>query len=161
MPDTDGPCGVNLARSEQRGRLPADVAAAHARLASLPAVRHVRAERDWAAERRAAAELAERLRRTRLQNGNNYAPASPEKFGQGAPKRGAKHALAGRTQRQAILEALRDGPMTAAEICARFQMTRVTQRISDLRDMGHVIPCVRVEREGRVVYAYRLDKEKR
>lgn len=157
MPDTDGQFGVNLARREQRGHLLPEHRAAHQRLASLSAVRHVRAERDWAAERRAAAELAERLRRTRLENGNGYRRADQE-FGQ----RKAKHpTLSGRTQRQAILDALRERPMTAAELCARFQMTRVTQRISDLRDAGHVIPCVRVEREGGVVYEYRLDKEKR
>lgn len=135
---------------------------AHARLASLPTVRHERSQRDISEEARRRAEIAERLRRTRLNNAATYNHA-PSTFGQGAPKRGAKHALAGRTQRQAILEALRDGPMSAAEICARFQVTRATApaRIADLRDAGHEIVTERHETAQGVVYRYRLVKEAR
>lgn len=139
-----------------------DAIAAHARLASLPTVRHSRTERDASESARQRAETAERIRRTRLDNAGTYNAGKPEQFGQGAQKaRGAKHALAGKSQRERILEALRKGPMTAAEICERFHATRATQRIADLRDAGHEIVTERVETERGAAHRYRLVKEKR
>ena len=137
--------------------MPREQAAAHRRLAALPTTRHVRGERDASEIARARAEVAERIRKTRLDNAATYNHAPPT-FGQGAP-RGAKHALAGKTQRQAILDALRQGPLSAAEICARFQATRATARIADLRDAGHDIVTDRVETAAGVVYRYRLIRE--
>lgn len=147
--------GVDLAKRFAHGHMPREQAAAHARLASLPTVRHSRTERDASDAARAAAETAERIRRTRLDRESAYNNAPPE-FGQGAPKRGARQpAMSGRPQRVAILEALREGPMTVAQITERFSCTRATARISDLRDLGHVIECVRVDG----VYTYRLIRE--
>jgi hypothetical protein len=149
--------GVDLSKRLHAGHMPRDKAAAHARLASLPTVRHSRTERDVSEQAKAKAELAERLRRKRLENGNGYNFA-PAEFGQ----RRAKHpALSGRTQRMAILEALRDGPLSGAEIAQRFACTRASARISDLRDLGHDIAVERVETPSGVVYRYRLIKEAR
>lgn len=65
MPDTDGQFGVNLARREQRGHLTPDIAAAHARLASLPTVRHEQAPRVSAEMARERSLKGARTKRNR------------------------------------------------------------------------------------------------
>jgi hypothetical protein len=150
--------GIDLSRRLAHGHMPREQAAAHARLASLPTRRVVRAERDASEIARAKAELAERLRRARLDNGNTFNHA-PQTFGQGQ-KRGAQHpAMSGRPQREAILEALRAGPMSAHDIAQTFQCRRATARIADLRDMGHEIVTSRVTTAEGAVTVYRLIKE--
>lgn len=146
--------GVDLSRRLAHGHMPREQAAAHRRLASLPTTRHVRGERDEGEIARARAEVAERIRRTRLEREEaREAAATPRERGASQPR------MSGRTQRELILEALRDGPMTAAEICERFQATRATARIADLRDAGHDIATDRVETAAGVVYRYRLIRE--
>jgi hypothetical protein len=147
--------GVDLSRRVAHGHMPREQAAAHRRLASLPTTRHVRGERDASEIARARAEVAERIRRTRLdrEEAREFAVVAPRERGASQPR------MSGRTQRELILEALRDGPMTAAEICERFQATRATARIADLRDAGHDIATDRVETAAGVVYRYRLIRE--
>jgi hypothetical protein len=147
--------GVDLSKRLAHGHMPREQAAAHRRLASLPTVRHSRAERDTAESARVRAETAERIKRTRLEKGGSYRTAPPE-FGQ----RGAQHpAMSGRPQREAILEALRAGPMSAHDIAQTFQCRRATARIADLRDMGHEIVTSRVKTAEGAVTVYRLIKE--
>jgi hypothetical protein len=146
--------GVDLSRRLAHGHMPREQAAAHRRLASLPTTRHVRGERDEGEIARARAEVAERIRRTRLDREEaREAAATPRERGASQPR------MSGRTQREAILEALRDGPMTAAEISERFSCTRASGRIADLRDAGHDIATDRVETGAGVLYRYRLVKE--
>jgi len=146
--------GVDLSRRLAHGHMPREQAAAHRRLASLPTTRHVRGERDEGETARARAEVAERIRRTRLEREEaREAAATPRERGASQPR------MSGRTQREAILEALRDGPMTAAEISERFSCTRASGRIADLRDAGHDIATDRVETGAGVLYRYRLIKE--
>jgi hypothetical protein len=146
--------GVDLSTRLSHGHMPREQAEAHRRLASLPTTRHVRGERDAGEIARARAEVAERIRRTRLDREEaREAAAAPRERGASQPR------MSGRTQRELILEALRDGPMTAADICERFQATRATARIADLRDAGHDIATDRVETAAGVVYRYRLIRE--
>ncbi len=147
--------GVNVAARPSPGRLLREQLAAHQRLASLPTIKHSRSERDVSEQARAKAELSERLRRARLNSGAAYNNA-PREFGQGAKR---PTVLVGRAQRLAILDALREGTLSADEITARFSCRRPSARIADLRDAGHVIEVERVETDGRVVYRYRLIKE--
>jgi hypothetical protein len=46
-------------------------------------------------------------------------------------------------QKDLILAALRQGPLTPAEIAERFAAGRPSARIGDLRNAGHDIACVR------------------
>jgi hypothetical protein len=147
--------GVNVAARSSSGRMSPEQRDAHARLAALPTIRHSRTERDVSEQARAKAELSERLRRARLNSGAAYNNA-PREFGQGAKR---PTVLVGRAQRLAILDALREGTLSADEITARFSCQRPSARIADLRDAGHEIDCERVETGERVVYRYRLIAE--
>lgn len=147
--------GVDLSKRLAHGHMPREQAAAHRRLAALPTTRHLRGERDASEIARARAEVAERIRRTRLdrEEAREFAVVAPRERGASQPR------MSGRTQRESILAALRDGPMTAAEISERFSCTRASGRIADLRDAGHDIATDRVETGAGVVYRYRLIRE--
>lgn len=61
-------------------------------------------------------------------------------------------------QQKAVLECLRDSPegVTTWDLTYRTRVLTLTQRISELRDLGFRIEATRLPTKGVVVYRYRL-----
>lgn len=139
--------GVNAHGPRSRAGMTREQRQAHERLASLPVTRHSKTLADEMERQRKAADLSESLRRGRMNSTTTYVQ-------QGRRVKGSLPLPRGKSQRLQILDALRKGPMTPDEIRAQFGAMRVSSRIADIRDMGHVVDCVR-DADGTYRYVLR------
>jgi hypothetical protein len=141
--------GVNAYGPRARAGMTREQREVHARLASLPKRVHSKTERDEMARQLRAQDFSEALSRARKGSEKAYAATAAAKKRMGTTINTV-------AQKDLILAALRQGPLTPAEIAERFAAGRPSARIGDLRDAGHVIECVRGKDGG---YVYVLRKE--
>ncbi len=141
--------GVNACGPRARAGMSREQREWHARMAALPRRVHSRSERDEMARQLRAADMSEALSRARKGSEKAYAAVAKAKQRLGTTVNYV-------AQKDQILAALREGPLTPAEIAERFAAGRPSARIGDLRDAGHVIECVRGSDGG---YVYVLRKE--
>jgi hypothetical protein len=141
--------GVNACGPRARAGMTREQREVHARLASLPKRVHSKTERDEMARQLRAADLSDSLSRARKGSEKAYAATAAAKKRLGTTVNYV-------AQKDQILAALRQGPLTPAEIAERFAAGRPSARIGDLRDAGHVIETQRSADGG---YLYVLRKE--
>jgi hypothetical protein len=141
--------GVNAAGPRARAGMLPEQRRAHERLATLPKRVISRTERDEMARQLRAQDFSEALSRARKGSEKAYAAVAKAKQRMGTTINTV-------AQKDLILAALRQGPLTPAEIAERFAAGRPSARIGDLRDAGHVIETQRSADGG---YLYVLRKE--
>jgi hypothetical protein len=128
--------GVNAYGPRARAGMTREQREVHARLASLPKRVHSRTERDEMARQLRAQDFSEALSRARKGSEKAYAATAAAKKRMGTTINTV-------AQKHLILAALREGPLTPQEIAERWACGRPSARISELRNAGHDIACVR------------------